>query len=663
MDDESKAIMTPASIMRAVGNGLNTLGQFIPEDNDNYGVSRKGQTISSGIQTGLNTAGDIASSFGPIGGIVGGALKAGSFLTKGFTAIADAVKEHKNPRDERWDVVYNPKNAGTGISFGNYNDLIEMALGGFTKYDNGGEFKQYQAPTHEQGGQMIDKNKNPTSNPNKAVAEIEKKENSYKDYIFSDTLPYKGNITFAKQAKKINDKFKDRQDVISKNSLDIELIELMQKNEKIKQQVEQQTQLVQNIMRNGSYLPKATNGLKIPSELEGNVYNDWSNLMYSNSGIYPNDESGNMDAGNKITGKYKSSAHLFQDWVNNKYKALPKYGADGLWGKESQSAWDNYGDEYRKLISDKNSVGIGTGVAPINKPLFNYKDDNFYPSQDINGIDIERPGDDYGAGIAVNSQTKINKNNPSALEIAGYGIKGAELLGHAIQAFKKPELVNPVYNPEENAIKNLMAKRKIDNQDLLNELELQNTATKEDIANNSTSVPTMIANLQKLHANDVDSIAKITSQTQQVNNAYRSEEAQLLNNLGQQKVKAQNDAEDLNAKAKGNVQNQRDKFLKESIGGLGDFLLNKDYVNKDNNFQMNILKSKGINFTATDYKDWNKAEVNVVKFTGELESETDIAKRKAKMEEVHQKFLAKGGTEEDWQSNSIAQGLTNKYLK
>ena len=33
------------------------------------------------------------------------------------------------------------------------------------------------------------------------------------------------------------------------------------------------------------------------------------------------------------------------------------------------------------------------------------------------------------------------------------------------------------------------------------------------------------------------------------------------------------------------------------------------------------------------------------------------------MEELHQKFLAKGGTEKAWQSNSIAQGLTNKYLK
>jgi hypothetical protein len=255
------------------------------------------------------------------------------------------------------------------------------------------------------------------------------------------------------------------------------------------------------------------------------------------------------------------------------------------------------------------------------------------------------------------------KNGPSALEMAGYGIKGAELLGHAIQAFKKPDLVNPVYNPEENAIKNIMKNRSVDVQSILNELDLQEAGAKQNIANNSTSVGVMQANLQKLNANNVNAITKTKFNEQLQNNQYRADEAQVLNNLGQQKMSAQVYAEEVNAKSKANVQMQRDKFLKESIGGLGDFLLKKDYVNKDNEFQMNILKSKGINFEATDYKDWNKAGVDIAKFTGELESETDTAKRKAKMEEVHQKFLAKGGTEEAWQSNSIAQGLTNKYLK
>lgn len=550
--------------------------------------------------------------------------KALQFLPLGNLALPEL--------DPRMNITYNPKNAGTGISFGdNTNQLIEMALGGFVKkYENGGEFKQYQAPTHEEGGQMIDKNKNPTNNPNNAVAEVEKKENSYKDYIFSDTLEYKPGITFSKQSKKINDRLKDRQDIISKNSLDLELTELMKKNEQVKQTIEQNQNLTNNIMKLGGIIPKARGGLELnPSDPDY-----FTKLMQQNN--------------------------------------ILSYGNIGPTEDRSTLA---------PVYKNTNTNTIDN--SKINEPLFKGNLPSG-PQQDANGIDIEKPGDDFGKGIAKNSSEYLNqakedsefykkgqvgtpikeekKKQFSPEAIAGYGIKGAELLGHAIQAFKKPELVNPVHNPEENAIKNLMSKRKIDNQDLLNELELQNTATKQDIADNSTSVGTMISNLQKLHANNVDTIAKITSQTQQTNNAYRGEEAQILNNLGAQKVQAQTYAEELNTRAKANVQNQRDKFLKESIGGLGDFLLKKDYVNKENQFQMNILKSKGINFSPTDIKEWSKTDTDIIEFIGELESETDIEKRKVLMENNKKKYLAKGGKEEIW-NELIGKGLTNKYLK
>ena len=167
--------------------------------------------------------------------------------------------------------------------------------------------------------------------------------------------------------------------------------------------------------------------------------------------------------------------------------------------------------------------------------------------------------------------------------------------------------------------------------------------------------------LQKLNANNVNAVAKTKIAEQQANNQYRADEAQVLNNLGQQKTQAQVYAEDVNARSKGNVQNQRDKFLKESIGGLGDFLLKKDYVNKENEFQMNMLKSKGINFEPTDYKTWNKAGIDIVKFDAELESTADAEKRKELIETTKQKFLKAGGTEEVWNRNIYA--LQNKQLK
>jgi len=76
--------MGAGAITGIVGNALDTVGNFIPVDNDGRGVSEKGQAISGGIQTGLDSAADIANSI-PGGQIVGGALKIGSFLTKGIT--------------------------------------------------------------------------------------------------------------------------------------------------------------------------------------------------------------------------------------------------------------------------------------------------------------------------------------------------------------------------------------------------------------------------------------------------------------------------------------------------------------------------------------------------------------------------------------------------
>ena len=235
------------------------------------------------------------------------------------------------------------------------------------------------------------------------------------------------------------------------------------------------------------------------------------------------------------------------------------------------------------------------------------------------------------------------------------------MLGHAIQAFKKPDYVKPVYNPEENAIKGTMANRKVDNQVILDAINLEENAGKQNLADNSSSVGVQNANMQKLHANAINSIAKTKIEEQQLNNQYRGEEANMLNTLGTQKMQAQVYAEDVNAKSKANVQMQRDKFLKESIGGLGDYLLKKDAVNKENNFQMNVLKQKGINFTVNDdWKSFSKAGIDIVKFDAELESETDKEKRKALIEKNAEKlkpYITKEGYD------TFLTGYTNKFIK
>jgi len=98
------------------------------------------------------------------------------------------------------------------------------------KFSHGGMLKQYNAPTHEDGGQMVDGRGNPTTNPKKAVGEIEKKETSWNNYVFSDTLGENGK-TFAQISKSIANRYKGKRDPLSKKTMEKEMKMLIQKNE------------------------------------------------------------------------------------------------------------------------------------------------------------------------------------------------------------------------------------------------------------------------------------------------------------------------------------------------------------------------------------------------------------------------------------------------
>lgn len=112
-------------------------------------------------------------------------------------------------------------------------DNSNSRLYGLNQMKLGGDFKQYSAPSHASGGQLIDANGNPTMNM--PVAEIEKDENSHDGYVYSDTLvnPDTGN-TFAKDAKTIAKKTNAKDD-ISKTSRILQLMKLRQSNEMLRQ--------------------------------------------------------------------------------------------------------------------------------------------------------------------------------------------------------------------------------------------------------------------------------------------------------------------------------------------------------------------------------------------------------------------------------------------
>lgn len=137
----------------------------------------------------------------------------------------------------------------------------------------GGDFKQYSAPSHEAGGQLIDANGNPTVTM--PVAEIEKNENSHDGYVFSDHLknPATGN-TYAKDAKMIARQTK-RNDDISKSSRILQLMKLKQSNEALRQQAEMYQ----------AGVPKAELGL--PYKQDNSLVPDFTIPSSTTPGILP----------------------------------------------------------------------------------------------------------------------------------------------------------------------------------------------------------------------------------------------------------------------------------------------------------------------------------------------------------------------------------------
>lgn len=109
-------------------------------------------------------------------------------------------------------------------------------------FKNGGDLTRFNGAKHEQGGIKINKLGVPVNNPNNAVAEVEGDETMRGDYIYSDTLGVdkkgqvqtsakKVNKTFADLSKKIDNKFKGRNDEISNVTKNFMYKNLTEKNE------------------------------------------------------------------------------------------------------------------------------------------------------------------------------------------------------------------------------------------------------------------------------------------------------------------------------------------------------------------------------------------------------------------------------------------------
>lgn len=153
-------------------------------------------------------------------------------------------------------------------------------------------------------------------------------------------------------------------------------------------------------------------------------------------------------------------------------------------------------------------------------------------------------------GNQGNQNSGSGEMNAYTPALIGQGISTALDAGLLLGGYDK---VAPVENPYESQITNNMASRSIDSTQQRNQILSAYNAAKGNLGNvRSANVRNALdANLMNVTQ---DNLAESKLQEQQINQGYKADYANVLNNLGQQKAGARTYAEQLNTDSKSNWQ-------------------------------------------------------------------------------------------------------------
>lgn len=151
-----------------------------------------------------------------------------------------------NSQADQGDVVRTSnESAGTeapGMKYGG-----KLKFGGKMNYQNGGSMlKEYNGPSHADGGIPVD-HKGAVTNSYNAAAEVEGGETSRKGYVFSDKLtdPVTGK-TFAEMSKSLNKKYQPKgYDILRDKTKELEFKQLEKRNDNVRTVVENTQQQIQ----------------------------------------------------------------------------------------------------------------------------------------------------------------------------------------------------------------------------------------------------------------------------------------------------------------------------------------------------------------------------------------------------------------------------------
>lgn len=206
----------------------------------------------------------------------------------------------------------------------------------------------------------------------------------------------------------------------------------------------------------------------------------------------------------------------------------------------------------------------------------------------------------------TNNQNNNDENRPGVdwLGVAS-GLAGlAPIMSNLFTS--DPERVRANYNPYTRAISNAMSRRRFDINPYIQDITRDRAISDYNASQSNTNTGANMAyRLQSAIARN-NAIANIRSMQNNADNQYRAEYANMMNNLGQQFVQANNIADEANAQNRATARNIR----RSGLSQLSQWFQNRELMRnqRDRDDAMLALYAPFLEtgYTTEDFNNWKK---------------------------------------------------------